>query len=246
MLILIHTRNCLSRPPCFPANNLRLVEATMDRALSHRRGGIHDRDGMDPIPPRCFIRTDVPSPPLMFERVTATFSKLDQPLSHSRDRRHYSISLTPPSPQADSIMATSLVSNLHGRRRRRERRIPKATLKMARRYGMKERARGNCVKYTFRGVTFIYDAVRNKEVTCYRQKDARKRVPNDVSGTFAAVPILMSKRPEYETSQVLQQHEKLRQSVCNAPEKWASHSVIWYVSASCGMAIPQCHRVPWV
>lgn len=163
------------------------------------------------------------------------FAKIDQPLSHARDRRHHPITLTPQSPQVDSVMASSLISNHHGRRRRRERGIPKTTLKMARRYGMKERARRNCVKYTFRGVTFVYDAIRNKEVTCYRRKDARKRARNECSGTFATVPILVSKRREYETPQVLQQHEKLRQSVCNAPERWASHSVIWYVSASCGI-----------
>ena len=64
-----------------------------------------------------------------------------------------------------SLMPTStILSATHGRQRRSERDIDKVDLKMAKKYGMKQQARHGRVKYTFRGVVFIYDPKTNKEV----------------------------------------------------------------------------------
>lgn len=109
---------------------------------------------------------------------------------------------------------------------------------------MKEECRFGREKYTFQGVSFIYDPVKNKEITSFRSSDhqfleKKRKHPDhaaaaaapaeELAGTRATVPILLSKRYEYEKAQALEQHQRLRQSVCHAPHKWSSHSVLWYV-----------------
>jgi len=60
------------------------------------------------------------------------------------------------------MAASSLLSGSHGRKRRHERRIEKIDRKWARRYGIVEPARYGRLKYTYGGITFIYDPRERK------------------------------------------------------------------------------------
>lgn len=133
----------------------------------------------------------------------------------------------------NSVVASSLVSGAHGRERRAERHIKKSALQMARRYGMREVARYGREKYTYGGVTFIYSPQSNHEVTSYRRDNqgkhpaassgAAEKLP---SGTLSTLPILLSKKYEYDTPEMLQRHEALCSVVARDPNRWLSHSVL--------------------
>lgn len=90
----------------------------------------------------------------------------------------------------------------------------------------------------------VYDPVQNKEITSYLStrnepkhhhehdadgERAHKKRKVEVTGTRSTVPILLSKRYDYCTPEVLQQHQRLRQKVRGSPEKWSSHSILMYV-----------------
>ncbi|GAX27845.1 hypothetical protein FisN_13Hh048 [Fistulifera solaris] len=74
---------------------------------------------------------------------------------------------TPRSLLSHPTAASSLLSGSHGRHRRQQRNIKKLDLQRARRYGMKENARFNRIKFTHAGTVFIYDPLKNKEITSY-------------------------------------------------------------------------------
>lgn len=100
---------------------------------------------------------------------------------------------------------SELQSGLHGRIRREERRISKATLKAARRYGMREHSQDNAVvKYTFSGVTFVYNHITDREITSYAAPD----YASPVAGTRCTLPLVM--RRKYSTDPTRHEAEKLR------------------------------------
>jgi len=74
--------------------------------------------------------------------------------------------------------ASTILSATHGRQRRLERDIDKVDLKMAKKYGMKQQAMHGRVKYTFRGVVFIYDPKTNKEVLPLSPPYGYRRIKN--------------------------------------------------------------------
>lgn len=115
-----------------------------------------------------------------------------------------------------------LYSSLHGRQRREERHIAKATLVLARRYGMKEtEPKSGREKYTYGGVTFIYDPITRTEITSYASSD----YASPISGTRNTFPIFPRRkygdREPIERLQHAQYRTKLFQS-----RQWTSHTVI--------------------
>jgi hypothetical protein len=124
--------------------------------------------------------------------------------------------------QERATALSTLHSGTHGRARREERGIQKIDLQRARRYGMKEAAHNGRHKYTYGGIVFIYDPLRNREVTSFPAKD----ISLDTSGTRAAQPVLLDKKPQYELPAEVQQHrDKCAEMMANFGA-WTSHSVL--------------------
>ena len=112
---------------------------------------------------------------------------------------------------------STLLSGVHGRERRSERRIEKVDLQRARRYGMEEPAKKGRLKYTYGGIVFIYDPVQNREITSYSSSDKAGKE----SGTKFAQPIQLNKKDETD-----QNYEDLTASINSTPQRWTSHSVL--------------------
>ena len=72
-----------------------------------------------------------------------------------------------------------------------ERDIRKIDLQRARRYGIKEEGHPGTgrLKYTFAGITFIYDPKTKTEVTSYACRD----FASDVSGTKVTDPVVLER-----------------------------------------------------
>ena len=115
----------------------------------------------------------------------------------------------------------TLHSATHGRQRREQRKIHKVDLNKARRYGIRENARRGRLKYTFGGVTFIYDPVRNKEVTSYRSFRLR-----GTPGSLSSEIIHLTKKAPYDSPQAIAQHETLTATLAARHELWHSHTVL--------------------
>ncbi len=124
--------------------------------------------------------------------------------------------------EPESTILTSLLSNDHGRQRRQERGIEKVDLQRARRYGMKEKARNGCYKFTYGGIVFIYDPKTNREVTSWPCKDFK--YTEGTSGTKVAKPLLLS--TVNVTYQMIQHRHQTRQELLADKKKWTSHSVL--------------------
>jgi len=129
-----------------------------------------------------------------------------------------------------SLMPTStILSATHGRQRRSERDIDKVDLKMAKKYGMKQQARHGRVKYTFRGVVFIYDPKTNKEVTSFQSPYGY----SEKSGTCVAPALKLGKvtgLKKYgianEGARESKRRSRLRQKLQENSILWTSHSVL--------------------
>ncbi len=106
--------------------------------------------------------------------------------------------------------------------RREERDIQKIDLQRARRYGMCEPAKFGRLKYTYGGVVFIYDPANNQEVTSYSSRDPAP----ESSGTKNAMPIILSKKEEYEDNEYLYYRYVRRSQMLKNRNKWTSHSVL--------------------
>jgi hypothetical protein len=122
---------------------------------------------------------------------------------------------------------SDLQSQVHGRQRREERRIDKATLKAARRYGMREEnpiCHGRREKYTYAGITFIYDPIHDCEVTSFPSAD----YASPCSGTRVTKPILLRKKyahsPELEKRHEIQ-HAQTRTELFRSLQNITSHTV---------------------
>ena len=124
-------------------------------------------------------------------------------------------------PERATALST-LLSGTHGRDRREERGIEKIDLQRARRYGMKESAHNGRHKYTYGGIVFIYDPLRNREVTSFPSKDASL----STSGTQVAQPVLLDKKAQYELPAEVQQHRKKHAEMMANLGAWTSHSVL--------------------
>lgn len=133
--------------------------------------------------------------------------------------------------ESRSVLESSLLSTDHGRERREERNINKVDLQTARRYGMQEDAsrpgggKGRSrqrIKYTYGGVTFIYDPIRNCEVTSYASRD----ISSDVSGTKVHIPALLPYKESYRTATQRSLYSKTRLKVLSERQKWTSHTVL--------------------
>jgi hypothetical protein len=124
-------------------------------------------------------------------------------------------------PERATALST-LLSGTHGRDRREERGIEKIDLQRARRYGMKEAAHNGRHKYTYGGIVFIYDQMRNREVTSFPSKDVSLRT----SGTQVAQPVLLDKKTQYEHPAEVQQHSKKHAEMMANLGAWTSHSVL--------------------
>jgi len=111
----------------------------------------------------------------------------------------------------------SLLSDVHGRQRRQERKIPKIDLKRARKYGMEETARNGRLKYTYGGIVFIYDPHNNREVTTYKSRD----FASTSSGTKVTEPCILRKT-DYNASL----HSESRVKYRAKKASWTSHSVL--------------------
>ncbi|KAL3779163.1 hypothetical protein HJC23_014010 [Cyclotella cryptica] len=77
---------------------------------------------------------------------------------------------------------------------------------------MAEHQQNGIIKYTYRGVVFIYCPIQNKEVMSFRSPDKT----GESTGTRFAVPLLLDKTPcdlsEYEQA-------TLAKSLRNKPQK---------------------------
>lgn len=119
--------------------------------------------------------------------------------------------------------ASVLYSSLHGRQRREERHIAKATLVLARRYGMKEsEPKSGNVKYTYAGVTFVYDPISETEITSYASAD----YASPISGTRNRLPIFPRRKYGGDREPL----ERLLHAQCRTnlfqTRQWTSHTVI--------------------
>lgn len=128
-----------------------------------------------------------------------------------------------PSAVKQDTVLTTLLSALHGRERREERGIDKIDLQRARKYGMRERARNGCYKYTYGGVVFIYDQKTNTEVTSWISSDASIN-PDPGSGTRVMKPILLKKEEVSFSS--IEKRRTIRETLLKDKKKWTSHSVL--------------------
>ena len=117
---------------------------------------------------------------------------------------------------------SELQSAVHGRERREERDIQKIDCMRARRYGMREPAKKGRIKYTYGGVVFIYDQIRNREITCYPTSDKS----STKSGTKLVVPTLLPKMKEVDNLQSRKAHENLKAIIRPDLKRWTSHTVL--------------------
>jgi Alpha-kinase family len=128
------------------------------------------------------------------------------------------------------LLPSVLFSSPHGRQRRDERHIAKATLVLARRYGMKETdVLTGRIRYTYAGVTFIYDPFRHTEITSYASADYASPLAGTRRGTIPIFPRRkyseMAGGNAEDRVRVLQ-HAQLRTRLFHDRAQWTSHSVI--------------------
>ena len=146
-----------------------------------------------------------------------------------------------PLPTALSV----LQSGTHGRERRLERQIHKVDLQRARRYGMEEKQRNGRIRYTYKGIVFIYDPYDNREVTSFPSKDANRPQDhphnhfnkNDPIGRHSqqqqqhcispTKPVRLELKPEHNTDSAKLRHCLKRTEWNRDPSSsWTSHSVL--------------------
>lgn len=121
-----------------------------------------------------------------------------------------------------STALSSLLSGTHGRERREERNIQKIDLQRARRYGMKEAGHNGRHKYTYGGIVFIYDPLRNREVTTFAAPD----ISLATSGTKVAQPVMLEKNSQHECQEAKLQHLAKQAEMEAKLAEWTSHSVL--------------------
>jgi len=121
----------------------------------------------------------------------------------------------------DTVLS-ELISGTHGRQRRVERNIEKIDLQRARRYGMKEKAKKERLKYTYGGFVFIYDPFSNREVTSFPSSDTAL----STSGTKVTRPVILPKKEAYEDSLLVKISAGQRTKILNNRDSWTSHSVL--------------------
>ena len=122
--------------------------------------------------------------------------------------------------EESSVIHSSLVSGVHGRERRVQRNISKVDLKNARRYGMQEEGNFGRKKYTYGGVVFIYDEVKNQEVTSFKAPD----FASAKSGTLCAKPLHLERREL--TKQEEEAYKVTARRMRQNKDVWTSHSVL--------------------
>jgi Mg-chelatase subunit ChlD len=128
-----------------------------------------------------------------------------------------------PSAAQHETVLSSLLSAVHGKERREERGIEKIDLQRARKYGMRERARNGCYKYTYCGVVFVYDPKSNSEVTSWVSSDVSD--DSDVeSGTRMAKPVMLKKKEVHLS--LIEKRRTIREKLLKDKKIWTSHSVL--------------------
>jgi hypothetical protein len=128
-----------------------------------------------------------------------------------------------PVTDCDTVADSTLLSDYHGQERREERNIQKIDLQHARRYGMEEdNNRNGRMKYTYGGIVFIYDPVRNREVTTFRSNDHA----SPTSGTLCVPPVHLSRKQEYLSKGMITRYRENLRLVHSRKDKWVSHTVL--------------------
>jgi hypothetical protein len=122
----------------------------------------------------------------------------------------------------DLTADSSLLSTDHGRQRREERNIAKIYLQSARRYGMEDTNHTSNKKYIYGGKVFIYNPMRNCEVTSFPSSDAA----STRSGTKCVKPILLEPLAHYQGNQEIEHYKKCRDLARVSLDKWTSHTVL--------------------
>jgi len=118
---------------------------------------------------------------------------------------------------------TSIISGDHGRERRLERNIEKIDLKRAKRYGMAEPSRHRRIKYTYGGIVFIYDPIKNCEVTSWKLPIEQA---SDTSGTKVFKPTILSRNTEADKQTEIHRHNFQTSFLHVIRATWKSHSVL--------------------
>ena len=110
--------------------------------------------------------------------------------------------------------ASTLLSGSHGRMRRLQRDISKNHLHLARRYGIREKGHFHRIKYTWGGITFIYDPDQKKAITCYPNTKT-----TELAATRFHAPRGWEKLPANH-----EEHDERVQALFDQP--WDSHTVL--------------------
>lgn len=113
---------------------------------------------------------------------------------------------------------SSLLSDTHGQHRRKQRKIDKVSLQRARRYGKVEHQDNGRQKLTYQGVVFIYDPIKNREVTSFPSKTGTR------SGTLFHQPIELQEH--HLSANDIADHDILHAKVKENIEMVTSHSVV--------------------